>query len=400
MAENSPKIEIKDFTKPIINTRIRYLEENDKKIKGRKGFLFGSFVNEKERIKKAVEDNSWLKCKSMEIPNIKSQNHSPSSIDANKFSTGCYQPHMRFKPRTDLERIYDSINLNFYGRADPDVVNRQLSSLNLNTPKKTNRIDMKTSSPLLNKNTNENESKLNFPSYLIQSTKLPEEETIEAKTSKKKNTSKKIKLYYRKPLNIESRKIINDFNYKTHFKAVESIALHPNEIISQVHSGHRSESKRKDDFFGEVDDNDKSNTITYLESKQLYPYVNNRSFFYSRNPIMKKNFSQADIDKLSILKQIAFREEDDGIMNSISKNKQTTKGEEDTKKEENKIKIGNDVYYMNCQMGLIANKILNKCNVHHKKNKNNMNSLRVGEGKLMMTKGMTVKNFVSKYKLS
>ena len=30
MAENSPKIEIKDFTKPIINTRIRYLEENDK----------------------------------------------------------------------------------------------------------------------------------------------------------------------------------------------------------------------------------------------------------------------------------------------------------------------------------------------------------------------------------
>ena len=307
---------------------------------------------------------------------------------------------MRFKPRTDLERIYDSINLNFYGRADPDVVNRQLSSLNLNTPKKTNLIDMKISSPLLNKNTNENESKLNFPSYLIQSTKLPEEETIETKTSKKKNTSKKIKLYYRKPLNIESRKIINDFNYKTHFKAVESIALHPNEIISQVHSGHRSESKRKDDFFSEVDDNDKSNTITYLESKQLYPYVNNRSFFYSRNPIMKKNFSQADIDKLSILKQIAFREEDDGIMNSISKNKQTTKGEEDTKKEENKIKIGNDVYYMNCQMGLIANKILNKCNVHHNKNKNNMNSLRVGEGKLMMTKGMTVKNFVSKYNLS
>ena len=71
MAENSPKIEIKDFTKPIINTRIRYLEENDKKIKGRKGFLFGGFVNEKERIKKAVEDNSWLNCKSMEIPNIK-----------------------------------------------------------------------------------------------------------------------------------------------------------------------------------------------------------------------------------------------------------------------------------------------------------------------------------------
>ena len=60
MAEENPRIEINDFTKPIVNSRIQYLEENDNKIKGRKGLLFGSFINEKERVKKAIEDNSWM----------------------------------------------------------------------------------------------------------------------------------------------------------------------------------------------------------------------------------------------------------------------------------------------------------------------------------------------------
>ena len=55
MADANNKVKITDFTTPIINTRERYLLENDNKIKGRKGFLFGSFKTEKERIQKAIE---------------------------------------------------------------------------------------------------------------------------------------------------------------------------------------------------------------------------------------------------------------------------------------------------------------------------------------------------------
>ena len=43
------------------------------------------------------------------------------------------QPIMKFKPRTDLERIFDSVNLNYYGRIDRNLVNQQLKSLGLVT---------------------------------------------------------------------------------------------------------------------------------------------------------------------------------------------------------------------------------------------------------------------------
>lgn len=50
MSQDKQRILIKDHPSPITNSRIKYIEENDKKIKGRKGFLFGSFKTEKERI--------------------------------------------------------------------------------------------------------------------------------------------------------------------------------------------------------------------------------------------------------------------------------------------------------------------------------------------------------------
>ena len=41
-----------------------------------------------------------------------------------------------------------------------------------------------------------------------------------------------------------------------------------------------------------------------------------------------------------------------------------------------------------------------KNNVYHSKNKNSNHQLKAGEGKLMMTNGMSIKNFLSRYKLS
>ena len=42
------------------------------------------------------------------------------------------QPTMRFKARTDLERIYDAVNEYSYGRASKWIINRQLKELDLN----------------------------------------------------------------------------------------------------------------------------------------------------------------------------------------------------------------------------------------------------------------------------
>ena len=57
------------------------------------------------------------------------RNNSISSTNIDKY----LQPIMKFKPRTDLERIFDSINLNYYGKIDRNVINEQLKSLGLVT---------------------------------------------------------------------------------------------------------------------------------------------------------------------------------------------------------------------------------------------------------------------------
>lgn len=50
-------------------------------------------------------------------------------------------------------------------------------------------------------------------------------------------------------------------------------------------------------------------------------------------------------------------------------------------------------------MDKIAQEVLNMCNFYHSKNKNNNTLLRAGDGKLMMTNGMTVAEFEKRYNL-
>ena len=50
-------------------------------------------------------------------------------------------------------------------------------------------------------------------------------------------------------------------------------------------------------------------------------------------------------------------------------------------------------------MDKAANAILNKCNVNHTKNKSSQGHLINGNGKLMMTNGLTINQFLTKYNL-
>jgi len=43
---------------------------------------------------------------------------------------------------------------------------------------------------------------------------------------------------------------------------------------------------------------------------------------------------------------------------------------------------------------------LNKCNISKSKNKNNNKALKAGEGKLMMTNGVSISEFKKKFKLN
>ena len=91
---------------------------------------------------------------------------------------------------------------------------------------------------------------------------------------------------------------------------------------------------------------------------------------------------------------------DKGNNNSNHGNNSTKNNFEDPlKREDDKIVIGKETFNVNRDLDLLATKVLNKCNVRHQKNINANNSLKAGEGKLMITNGMSINDFLMKYNL-
>ena len=67
--------------------------------------------------------------------------------------------------------------------------------------------------------------------------------------------------------------------------------------------------------------------------------------------------------------------------------------------DDNSVLIGNQLYHKGTQFDIIANKVLNICNVYHKKSRHNNTTVKKREGKLMVTRGLTVSQFEKKYGL-
>lgn len=58
--------------------------------------------------------------------------------------------------------------------------------------------------------------------------------------------------------------------------------------------------------------------------------------------------------------------------------------------------IDDQSYNVENQIDVIALKILNKCNITKEKNENNNKRLKSGQGKLMITNGMSINEFERK----
>lgn len=66
--------------------------------------------------------------------------------------------------------------------------------------------------------------------------------------------------------------------------------------------------------------------------------------------------------------------------------------------EREKIIIGNEVIDRG-RIDLLSKHMLKSCNYFHSKNKNNNHNIKKGEGKSMITNGLTVSDFNKKYHL-
>ncbi len=97
-----PIIVKKQKNKPL-TSREEYYARNSNKIIDKKGFSFKFYKTEKERIDEYINEKK-------KIANYISKN-SKKKIKKSPEIT-LIQPSMRFKARTDLERVYDTLILN------------------------------------------------------------------------------------------------------------------------------------------------------------------------------------------------------------------------------------------------------------------------------------------------
>jgi len=159
------KVTIDDITKKVTNARDDILSEGGLK----KPFYFKGYLNENERIKETIKNNRYLYNFSEEEPQIKkkkfrskikTENNIKSNENLNSvkllknnflltndelknvdyfIKNGIIiQPQMRFKARTDLERVYENLIDNYDKNEEKEVLNRQLKNINLisfQTPK-------------------------------------------------------------------------------------------------------------------------------------------------------------------------------------------------------------------------------------------------------------------------
>ena len=468
MTEPKRKIVVQDVTEKIKNPRQELL--NDQELQ--KPFIFKGYTTEKERIKDTIKNNRYiynipepeLKKKinnnisnniennSLIITN-QTQNNSQNETNVDFYNTSpltfsekyemnllfpstkrindgailnsneieyfiknniILQPQMRFKARTDLERVYEALSGKYNLENEKNILNRQLKKIDLFTFKKPK--------DLLKLNTMRNKSDI---TYDIEEEKeeinkinnkknykvIPQTENVIDKEEEKRNKRNLYlnnTLYYiptknerwkkRTDLNKEAEGILKDYHYKTHFKAAEEIAenkldykkIKDNENINLLKS-NRILKKKKNPFNFDCDIEKK------LKNEEIIPYSKNY------NPIIKSKDNTVDYDSMKVLSKLAFMDNSNLKKNDDEENNLTIQNAdiENKKKliDENNVLIGNEILYKGTQFNLIANRVLNLCNVYHKKDRHNNTSLKKGTGKMMFTQGLSVNDFEKKYNL-
>ena len=252
---------ITDYSSPVENTRTQLIAEEKEKIKGAHGFIFNKFKTERQRIEEYLKNKEYERnisiINNLGLSLLKSDMKNDSSF-LKKQKSQFLQPSMRFKPRTDLERIVDHYEKNSPGNIDKSILKRQLSKLELNKAKGDKIKKVKVYNDSLDPNLGEEEEEEN-PFFRKGSTGKDKKQTISILNSANKgffidkdldkelyndklkdiyNNSPKLiiandksinKYLKRKQVdNSRAKEILKELYQKTHFKGAIDLASHSN----------------------------------------------------------------------------------------------------------------------------------------------------------------------------
>lgn len=398
-------IVIKDVNKPIENTRSIYWEENNLT---KKGMIFSSYVTEKQRLDRLEKEKKEEEKKNKEREKLKNEHN--LKISDNILMGLIFQPDMRFKARTDLERIFDALNSrNSLNNEDKSILNKHLKTLGIGT---------------VNKITPENINEIRLA--LNKSHSATQQNTLETLSENK--SVKKREKYVPINRNKEAKKIMKHLHLKTHFKASASLIVDnnalkiPDKYLSTVKSSVKQKNQITIDFnklknvkYKDIyKSKEKEFSLMPVSQNNFYKNDNNDDpdFKLNYNPLVKFEENTVDYLKLRKLKALINNNHEDldpkglkypSLVKRLIKNKKSKKlvNENDSalleeKKEDDKIVIDHVTINKN-ETDKIATKILYKCNYFHKKSKNNDVFHRSRKGKLMCTNGMTVRDFEKEY---
>ena len=171
------------------------------------------------------------------------------------------------------------------------------------------------------------------------------------------------------------------------------------KVENMIKKNKRIQNRKKDPF------NFERNHFNEKETETFYaPYEKNE------NPFADKNKHNYDKSTLKALSNIAFKVPDDNFENNEGKENEFIKKENAVEGYANKVNkkqlvdehnvlIDGEIYYKDTQFDIIANKVLNNCKVYKQKSKNNDTNLKKGDGKLMITHGLSINQFEKKYNL-
>ncbi len=423
------KVIIKDFSEK--KYPFRNLEVNVKK-----PFTFKGYKTEDERINENIKLNQFLY--SMTEPNIPKNNSLnnnkkekedeynfdiPNPNQIQKLSVIketekirdilknniVIQPEMRFKARTDLERIYDALKNKYYRANERQIIERQLKNLNLNSFQTTESIKKRMSviSPIKDDKESEEEDEQKYkikPNPLYEEARKKELEINSTDVIYGDGNLYYIpKKQYLKPwqrnldLNSEAEGILSEYHIKTHFKACAEVAEKKIDYkkLNKHKRSQTIDSTPKNLFEIKTKDfNDKDNEIKYDNYEK------------NENPYSHKfNGNNIDPESLRALSVLAFEKDsiirgDEPVVGQyIPMGKKNKYYHKRKLVDENSVLIDGKILFKDSQFDIIANKVLNICNVNKKKSKFNNTSLKKKEGKLMITRGLSVEQFEKKYKI-
>ena len=407
MAEENPHIEIKVPPKPINNSREQYLFENEKLIIGPPGFIFRIYPTLQERLEENLKEQKYNKINNYNNVNKVPRNNSlskiisrnildekstknKSQIYSNKTASSILsQPILRFKNRTDLERICDTIQ-QFAPPSEQESL-KEIRSRHVHS------IDFPKGILYRGSIQNLKNFKKNLKSQSVNNINDKDFNYLDDE----KENNKKPKIYFTRlqRLNVEAKKIRSNLHYKTHFKGVESVFINPKQIyniikkeedvIIQKKIGNyayndkieREKIEKRNEYKKDINDLllEEKEKQKIISTKEFSNYLNNKEYFNDRviNNNSNKESEEEKIKKIkdmNYLRKLAFKDnygkplkntynESGNINTENSSNESPGKVYKKNINFENEhqLRIGGKIYHMQNQMDLIAKEILNKC---------------------------------------